>query len=134
MIHPVNMRVAAMGAYDGCERCARAYESVMASNLTFTQIIVAGDSWGVVSVRIIEESPLTIIIFMGVLVTINFGVLNLILTVIVKVADDAKSNDLVAKQQVKERELKKHMENLTKVCETLDDDQSGCLTYEEIVD
>merc|ERR1719428_2815072 len=86
LVHPVNKTVAETGIYEGCERCARAYESVMASNLTILQTIIAGDSWGIVSLAVIEESPLTIVVFVGVLVSINFGVLNLILAVIVKVA------------------------------------------------
>lgn len=46
VLHPVNVRVAERGDYEGCERCIRAYSSVLTSNLTFMQQILAGDSWG----------------------------------------------------------------------------------------
>lgn len=51
----MNERVASKGLYDGCERCPRAFKSTFNSALTFTQQIVTGDSWGTISIPVIEE-------------------------------------------------------------------------------
>lgn len=132
LIHPVNLKVADSGKYGDCERCSRAFESVMQANLTFMQTIIAGDSWGLVGVPVIEESPGLALIFLGALVTINFGVLNLILTVIVKVANDSAEHDVDKKMCERDRELKRVQQVVNEVCEVLDADKSGCLDLEEI--
>ena len=41
-VHPVNVLL----EYEACERCPRAFRSVMTANLTLFQQIVTGDSWG----------------------------------------------------------------------------------------
>ena len=38
--------------YDGCDRCPDAFASVFDSLLTFIQTILAGDSWGQVSLLV----------------------------------------------------------------------------------
>lgn len=57
LLHPINQRVAEKGLYDGCDRCPRAFESTFNAAMTFMQQIVTGDSWGQVSLPIIEEAP-----------------------------------------------------------------------------
>merc|ERR1719215_961084 len=57
LIHPINSRVESSGTYVDCDRCGRAFATVPASIVTFTQTIVTGDSWGQVSIPIIEEEP-----------------------------------------------------------------------------
>merc|ERR1719329_1239280 len=65
----------------GCEAIAPwslAFSSVMRSNLTLFQTIVAGDSWGRLAVPIIVAHPWTAFLFLSALLSIVFGVLNLI--------------------------------------------------------
>ena len=50
---------------------------------------------------------------------------NLILTVIVKVADEAKERDVDLKRSQHERDLRICGSKLLHVCETLDEDKSG---------
>ena len=81
-IHPLNKKLAHLD----CERCPRAYESVLQSTLTFSQQIVAGDSWGQATVPVIEAYPFSALYFMGVFLTVAVAVMNLILGVVVNVA------------------------------------------------
>merc|ERR1719498_1561589 len=83
LVNPVAQDLIKEGYWEECERCRRAFSSVFNSNLTFVQTIIAGDSWGDLALPIIERSPLTALLFLTALVSINFGVLNLILSVIV---------------------------------------------------
>ena len=44
--------------------------------------VIAGDGWGEIAVPVIEQYPATAVIFMGSLLTLVFGVLNLIVAVV----------------------------------------------------
>jgi len=132
--HPINMRLAERDMYVGCERCPRAFSSVMHANLTFLQQIIAGDSWGQVSVPIIEEEPLIALFFFAVLLTVNFGLLNLVLTVIVDSAQAARDADEQRKLADKSHEFEQAKKKLMSVCSDLDKDGSGELTYAELME
>ena len=49
----------------------------MRANLLLFKTVIAGDSWGDIAVPVIESNPHTAFIFMGSLLTLVFGVLNL---------------------------------------------------------
>lgn len=66
------------GTFEGCPQCTRATSSVMRANLLLFKTVIAGDSWGEIAVPVIEHFPLTAVVFMGSLLTLVFGVLNLI--------------------------------------------------------
>ena len=53
----------------------RASERVEANLLLF-KTVVAGDSWGEIAVPVIQKNPATLFIFVGSLLTLVFGVLN----------------------------------------------------------
>lgn len=134
VVHPLNLEVAKSGAYDDCSRCVHAYESVLLAFLTFTQQIVAGDSWGSVTVPIIEQYPWTYVLFLGVLVTVSFAIMNLILAVIVDAAQEARklSDYQVALERDKAADAAK--QSLMKVCEEIDADKGGTLCLQELLD
>jgi len=66
LIHPLNKQIGASGVYDECARCPEAYSSVGNACLTFVASILAGDSWGKVSMPIMETFPLSIPFFIAV--------------------------------------------------------------------
>ena len=66
------------GAFSDCPHCLKATSSVMRANVLLFKTVIAGDSWGQIAVPLIEAYPLTAIIFMGSLLTLVFGVMNLI--------------------------------------------------------
>jgi len=131
-IHPLNKELPEMGAYRQCERCHRAYASVFEATLTFSQQIVAGDSWGEASIPLIEHHPWTAFYFMGVFLTVGMAVLNLILGVVVNVAQRAH-DDLKVEMEDEERMKKMETHNhLLGICKDLDKDDSGQLSKEEL--
>jgi len=133
-IHPLNQELADKGRLEGCERCPRAYSSVLQSVLTFSQQIVAGDSWGQATIPVIEEYPVTALYFAGVFLSIGIAVMNLILGVVVNVAmseHDRLSGEIEDEKNM--ARLDAH-DNLVKVCEEMDKDGSGELSKEELLE
>jgi len=119
--------------YGTCTRCEHAFESVQASFLTFATAILAGDNWGGYFVPLMELYPSTGFIFFGATISINLGLLNLILTVIVDKAADARQADKRYLLQEREAECAEAKKELLKLCANLDTDRSGNLTQVELL-
>mmetsp|Transcript_54252 Transcript_54252/g.129316 ORF Transcript_54252/g.129316 Transcript_54252/m.129316 type:complete len:670 (+) Transcript_54252:127-2136(+) len=132
VIRPVNERVAAKGLYIDCERCPRAFASVWETNLTFMQTIIAGDSWGRLAVPIIEEASWTATILVSAFVCINLGILNLILTVIVNAAQEARESDEKLRQKERLEKYQRQKAKLLKLLRALDEDGNGLISLEEM--
>jgi voltage-gated sodium channel len=134
LIHPINQEVTASGYYlnSDCERCPRAFESVWMSMLTFFQQILAGDSWGQVSLPISERAPLSWAFFVLVLASLDLMLLNVILAAVVAAAELARSENLEIVAQTKDAERKVYHKRLINICGELDTDGNGTLTFEEI--
>lgn len=132
IIHPLNQDVAKRGLYEGCDRCPRAFESVFQSVLTFVQQVVAGDSWGTVSVPIIELYPVTGIFFVAVLASVQLVVMNMILAGIVDCAMEARKGSLHELAKERHKEAKEAKGRILDLCQQLDEDAGGSLTLEEL--
>ena len=78
IINPYVIEMQASAPFDNCPECIRATSSVMHANLMLFKTVIAGDSWGLIAVPMIEQHPETAIIFVGASLTLVFGVLNLI--------------------------------------------------------
>merc|ERR1712176_676608 len=124
IIHPLNLQVADTGVYSGCNYCETAFETVFQANLFWFQTVVAGDSWGMVIIPVIKMFPATILYFVPVTIAISMGLMNLVLSVIVDQANDAR-----AMRQLEECAHAK--ENLVKTCKRMDVDKSGSLSLDE---
>lgn len=134
MIHPkIQEMVDAGEDFGGCERCPRAFASVMSANLTFIQQIVAGDSWGLVSVPLIEKDPWIGLILIGALISVNLGMLNLILTVIVNAAQTAHDEDTERRLKEKKKDCERSKKKLLVMCREIDTDNNGEITLEELL-
>jgi len=130
-IHPVNREAEDKGYYDDCERCGRAYSSVMSSMLTLSQTVVAGDSWGQV-IPLIEYAPATALFFLAVYLSVGMAVMNLILGIVVTKAQEA--HEAMRLENEKESKMKKLdvKTTLLSMCSEMDEDHNGELTKEEI--
>jgi len=100
--------------------------------LTFFQHIIAGDSWGQVSLPISERAPLAWGFFILVLVSLELMVLNVILAAVVDSAQQARLENLDIVAQQKTAERKAYHKRLVNICQELDTDDTGTLTLEEI--
>jgi voltage-gated sodium channel len=132
-IHPLNKDLADRGVLENCDRCPRAFSSVLNATLTFWQQIVCGDSWGQATIPIIEDQPLTAFYFMAVFLTVGVAVMNLILGVVVNVAQS--EHDRLKGELADEAELSRMMAsgNLLNICHDMDADGSGELSQEELL-
>lgn len=131
-IHPLNEELARKGLLVDCDRCPRAYMSVFEATLTFWQQIVAGDSWGQATIPLIENYPATVLYFMPLFLSVGMAVLNLILGVVVNVAQGA--HDSLQKEMEDQKTIEKMdaQMNLRAMCSDMDVDGSGELTRDEI--
>lgn len=133
VLHPLNKDLAAEGVYSGCDRCERAFSTISHCVLTFLQTIVAGDSWGVLAVPLIERHPWTVVIFAGVLGSVQLGLMNLILAVIVDRATDARQEDSYFQHLNKEEQYESYKKSMEKICADIDNDGSGMITKDELL-
>jgi len=133
LVHPINIRIASTGVYEGCDRCPRAFESTFSAVITFVQQIITGDSWGAVSIPIIEEEPWTGVFFGAVFVLIELMVLNVILSLVVESSLKASKEDTDRVLKEKARTYKETADSLKALCAEMDDDHSGHLTKEELM-
>jgi len=122
------------GVFDDCTQCVRAAGSVMDANLLLFKTVIAGDSWGLIAVPVIEEHPATAFIFIGSQVTLVFGVLNLIVAVVVDNFAEARQRDILNLAEELEYDFEKDQKFLQKVFDRMDADGSGLVTFEELVD
>eukprot|EP00929_Paragymnodinium_shiwhaense_P033583 TRINITY_DN18411_c0_g3_i3.p1 TRINITY_DN18411_c0_g3~~TRINITY_DN18411_c0_g3_i3.p1 ORF type:complete len:712 (+),score=120.35 TRINITY_DN18411_c0_g3_i3:178-2313(+) len=134
LAYPVAQRLAEEGVWEDCERCKRAFSSVTSANLTFFQTILAGDSWGLHTVPIIEAAPGTAVVFCGALLTLSFGIMQLITAVVVDTFADLRKMDVNGLADEMEAEEKHEKDFLFKIFRAIDADQSGMVTYEELTE
>lgn len=117
-----------------CERCTRAYSTVLQTNLTFLQTIVMHESWGAVSIPVIEAYPWSVALFGGVIFTIIFGLLHVIIAVVVDNASEMRAKDVTALADELEYSEQVDKQALVKMFEQIDLDLSGSMTFQELED
>lgn len=133
LIQPYNEQLAlAETFHEDCVRCPVAFSSISRATYTWFLLIFAGELWGDMAVPIMEAAPGLVLIFLPAFVMINLGLLNLILTVIVDRAAEAREDDQHQMIADKEEQMKKAQQRLLKICAEMDDDDSGCLTLQEM--
>eukprot|EP00931_Biecheleriopsis_adriatica_P020648 TRINITY_DN13730_c0_g2_i7.p1 TRINITY_DN13730_c0_g2~~TRINITY_DN13730_c0_g2_i7.p1 ORF type:complete len:638 (-),score=108.25 TRINITY_DN13730_c0_g2_i7:25-1824(-) len=132
LIQPLVDDIAKNGGYGDCERCPEAFRTVWGSTITFFQQIVAGDSWGQVTIPVLEKYPQTAPFFAVVLVIIQFGILNLVLVAIVDQADKASVDDAKFQAQTRLEAFQEQKSQLLHICKTLDKDGTGDIDIEEL--
>jgi len=121
LIHPINMECDTDGW------CKEAFLSVIKSVLLYFQTLVAGDSWGLCAIPIIKNTPATILLFASVLVIVQLGFTNLILSVIVEKAAEARQHDCAALRRQRQEAIKK----VARIARQIDSSGNGMITEEE---
>jgi len=130
ILRPLNDKIVADGNYDRCDFCKNAFNSVWLSMLTYFKHVIAGDSWGEVSVPLIKRYPASAVLFVSVVIVMQLGILNLVLSVIVNQAQEAHRQEEIART---DREFQIARVGLAKIFEEMDSDGSGCLTQSELL-
>lgn len=133
LINPYIQELARQGYWTDCDRCTRSFASVFMANLTLFQTVVAGDSWGLIAAPVIEAYPHLAIIFTCSLMTLVFGVLNLIVAVIVDAAAERRAKDVEAMAKEFEDEELEEKSALEKIFKDIDVDGNKSLSYSELL-
>lgn len=133
ILHPTAKQLAADNMFDeGCARCPHAFDSIGRSAATWWLLIFAGEMWEAMAVPMMERKPYCAPVFILAYVLVNLCLLNLVLTVIVDRAQEARAED--GEHALKEKRL--GLQNATKkmvqLFEEMDQDGSGHLTLDEI--
>lgn len=130
LFHPHTSRI----DFKNCDRCPQSFHTVFEAGVTLFQQIVAGDSWGQISIPLIDLAPWTAPFLFFIMMTVSLGMLNLILAVIVERAAEARSNDQDRKLKKKEEDRARNMVDLATLCASMDLDGSGSLSLDEMLD
>jgi len=134
VLHPVNQVLTKTGYYEreGCTRCPHAYKSVWEASITIIQHFLTGDSWGQISIPIINHSPATLLLFMAMLATIVVLLLNLVLTVMIESATEAREKSIMLLGELRNREDASNLARMRTRFRTTDKDGNGFVTLNEL--
>lgn len=130
LLHPITSGL----DFPGCPSCHLGFDGVYAACLTLFAQIVAGDSWSQISIPFAKKEPWTAPILFFIMMTVSLGVMNLILAVIVEKAAEARENDQERKQKQVDEQRQKDMVELAVLCDRMDNDGSGALSLQEMLD
>lgn len=129
IIHPVSTRLAEDGA---CYRCTASYSSVWQSCMTLFGFAVYGDGWEALAIPIMREMPLTGVFYAGVVITMNFATMNILLSIIVQHAEEAMEHTMHLNALEVDDKIRKAKEKLLRLCEMIDHNEDGCITKDEL--
>eukprot|EP00747_Dinoflagellata_sp_TGD_P103779 gnl/TRDRNA2_/TRDRNA2_169073_c3_seq1.p1 gnl/TRDRNA2_/TRDRNA2_169073_c3~~gnl/TRDRNA2_/TRDRNA2_169073_c3_seq1.p1 ORF type:complete len:566 (+),score=97.54 gnl/TRDRNA2_/TRDRNA2_169073_c3_seq1:97-1794(+) len=133
-IHPLNLELARnTNVYDDCDRCEMMLSSVWNANLVFFQTVIMGDSWGDLTLPLIDEYPSTAMFFLLLVVSMSLGFSNLIVAVIVRKASETQAADEQFQVMQKRGEEQHFKDRFVKLCSEIDEDHNGSLTLTELL-
>lgn len=123
-----NLRLNEEGAHGDCIRCHKAFATVGDAMLTLTQSIIAGDSWGLIAIPLMETYPAAYCILIPAFISLQLGLMNVVAAVIVDRQAQARLEDDKLQYQIRTEELTHSYSKLKDLFATMDEDDSGCLT------
>eukprot|EP00928_Gymnodinium_smaydae_P045474 TRINITY_DN3030_c0_g1_i1.p1 TRINITY_DN3030_c0_g1~~TRINITY_DN3030_c0_g1_i1.p1 ORF type:complete len:605 (-),score=59.82 TRINITY_DN3030_c0_g1_i1:344-2095(-) len=133
ILHPIAQKLDEEGYFSAtCTRCSVAFDSVQSSMLTWFILVFLGDQWDSLVTPILEHHPLTSALVFPLFFIIQFGMLNLILTVIVDRASVARQEDACQVLSDKQKDYAQAAQRLLTLCEAMDEDCSGCISLSEL--
>mmetsp|Transcript_29818 Transcript_29818/g.88558 ORF Transcript_29818/g.88558 Transcript_29818/m.88558 type:complete len:495 (-) Transcript_29818:7-1491(-) len=119
---------------EGCIACETAFESVISAAFMWFSLIFAGEGWVDFAVPLMKMEPFCIPVFVVAYVSINLGLVNLILSVIVDRAAEARLEDAKSTLATKKATREQGKKSLLRICKSMDADGSGELELKEIQD
>jgi len=128
LVHPVNSEI----TYESCPRCHRGFASIEHSVYTLFQNIVAGDSWGEISLPVLERDKIGLLLIL-VQMIIGIGAMNLILAVVVESAVEARQTKNEQGLRIKARQMKKRKKELLSAVQEMDTNRDGWIDRSEVM-
>eukprot|EP00929_Paragymnodinium_shiwhaense_P069031 TRINITY_DN34832_c0_g1_i1.p1 TRINITY_DN34832_c0_g1~~TRINITY_DN34832_c0_g1_i1.p1 ORF type:complete len:557 (+),score=66.03 TRINITY_DN34832_c0_g1_i1:27-1697(+) len=132
-VRPVAHAIDDRGGFpEGCIDCRSAFDTVHNACLTFMTTIIAGDSWGRVSLPLVQERADAALIIYLAFFSIELGLLNTIAAVIVDKQVQARAEDEEYMLMLESEEVLNSFDKMSALFEALDADGSGAITLEEL--
>mmetsp|Transcript_22526 Transcript_22526/g.52430 ORF Transcript_22526/g.52430 Transcript_22526/m.52430 type:complete len:662 (+) Transcript_22526:109-2094(+) len=110
----------------------RHFESVWRSSLTLFGFALFGDGWSGMISPLVREEGWPVAFFLGVLISVTFAMLNLILSAIVDNAATARVQETHMEAIALDQRLRTGKRLLVDTCRAMDIDESGKLSPEEL--
>ncbi|CAE7790016.1 unnamed protein product [Symbiodinium sp. CCMP2592] len=133
LLNPIVQELAEEGAWSDCKDCRDAFSTVLQSNLTFLKTMLAGDSWGQIALPVIHRQPYTAAIFVGALISVMYGILNLVVAVIVDAAMEQREKDISTLAADLDYELQEDIKLLGQMFKKVDANGDGELSLSELI-
>eukprot|EP00929_Paragymnodinium_shiwhaense_P095687 TRINITY_DN5692_c0_g1_i2.p1 TRINITY_DN5692_c0_g1~~TRINITY_DN5692_c0_g1_i2.p1 ORF type:complete len:612 (-),score=100.28 TRINITY_DN5692_c0_g1_i2:95-1930(-) len=133
-VRPIAHQLDDAGAFGDCDNCRTAFDTVTASGITFMTTIIAGDSWGKVSVPLIVNSRGAGSVILLCFFAIELGLLNTIAAVIVDKQVQARADDEEFTRMIQAEDLTTSFEKMRCLFIELDKDNSESLGLSELND
>eukprot|EP00929_Paragymnodinium_shiwhaense_P009347 TRINITY_DN113485_c0_g1_i1.p1 TRINITY_DN113485_c0_g1~~TRINITY_DN113485_c0_g1_i1.p1 ORF type:complete len:646 (-),score=129.05 TRINITY_DN113485_c0_g1_i1:37-1974(-) len=132
-VRPVLRDITAEGLIEDCYFCNGAFDSVSASNLTFLSTVVAGDSWGMLCLPLINADGTAAFVIIAAFVVINLGMLNTIAAVIVDRQAQARQQDSDYMAVIQAEELTDSLGSLQQMFREMDEAGDNSLSCDELM-
>jgi len=115
-----------------CDRCPQTFVSVEMAMLTLVQQFIMGEGWDDLATPMMEKRPETAPFFILVLVSTTLAALNLFMGAVLERAMEARAVTLRQEAQRKDANFQDASRRLYTICQELDTDRSGFLTFSEL--
>jgi len=130
MLHPLHVQMMEDG--EVCDRCPTAFSSITNSMVTFFATIIMGDGIFDVFVPLIEEDVSAAAFLLTSVALVYLGFSNLVLSVIVDKANEARCQDTTYQALVARKMREKAQQELESLWQEVDVDGSNTVTLEEL--
>jgi len=117
---------------EDCTRCRVAFDSVPQSMITFFQTLVMGDGIDVLMIPLIEEDWVAAAFLLILVATVYLGFSNLLLSVIVDKASEARTSDTFLQSLLHKKSRNMARQELMEMWRKSDADGDGIVTLEEL--
>jgi len=107
------------------------FDSLGMSMLTLTQFVTQ-DSIASIYVPLIRQKPWLVLYFLPILLIISISLMNLVTAVLVDGASERSGNDAEFEKELNRAKIQKTVPALLKLFQTLDKNQNGVVTLDEV--
>eukprot|EP00930_Biecheleria_cincta_P065987 TRINITY_DN5193_c0_g1_i2.p1 TRINITY_DN5193_c0_g1~~TRINITY_DN5193_c0_g1_i2.p1 ORF type:complete len:720 (-),score=116.83 TRINITY_DN5193_c0_g1_i2:96-2129(-) len=132
LLHPAVQLMDSEGRFKDCARCGQAFSSVPHAFLTLFKLTMTGEDFGLLAEPLMLELPWSAILLMGSMLSVVYGILNLVVAVVVDEFAERRANDYMARADEMDDELKTDIQRLNKIFHMVDEDGSGEVSLEEL--
>jgi len=114
--------------------CNDSFNTVWNATLFYWQTLVAGDDWGTCINPLVQHMPWALLFFGFAFATVQLGFMNLILSAVVDSASAAREENHAERAVENQRIALRRMEKWKSLFVTIDANNDGCISLEELID